>query len=203
MGMHVRGWLQGATQSQAFRGPATLLFILQNSRGQKTAQEKKQIPGNGGSQELFGPMFPWFCLFSLSFQWEEGQKFPGTLFLGTFFSYFRWFFSFRNRGPITHPKSQNTKKTSRLRELFRKFARTSASSLWCESGTQRKLFRKTCLFRCILLFSVDFFGRVFLSWQNACSNSTLTAPSLALVVKKGTPPEKQGLLTPSAEPSKS
>ena len=27
-------------------------------RGQKTAQEKKQIPGNGGSQELFGPMFP-------------------------------------------------------------------------------------------------------------------------------------------------
>ena len=63
--------------------------------GRKTAQEKNQIPGNGGSQELFGPMFPWFCLFSLSFQWEEGQKFPGTLFLGTFFSYFRWFFSFR------------------------------------------------------------------------------------------------------------
>ena len=63
--------------------------------GRKTAQEKKQIPGNGGSQELFGPMFPWVCLFSLSFQWEEGQKFPGTLFLGTFFSYFRWFFSFR------------------------------------------------------------------------------------------------------------
>ena len=30
-------------------------------------------------------MFPWFCLFSLSFQWEEVQKFPGTLFLGTFF----------------------------------------------------------------------------------------------------------------------
>ena len=56
--------------------------------GRKTAQEKKQIPGNGGSQELFGPMFPWFCLFSLSFQWEEGQKFPGTLFLGTFFFLF-------------------------------------------------------------------------------------------------------------------
>ena len=36
-------------------------------------------------------MFPWFCLFSLSFQWEEVQKFPGTLFLGTFLSYFRWF----------------------------------------------------------------------------------------------------------------
>ena len=61
--------------------------------GRKTTQEKKQIPGNGGSQELFRPMFPWFCLFSLSFQWEEGQKFPGTLFLGAFFSYFRWFFS--------------------------------------------------------------------------------------------------------------
>ena len=64
-------------------------------RGHKAAQEKKQVPGNGGSQELFGPMFPWFCLFSLSFQWEEGQKFPGTLFLGTFFSYFRWFFSLK------------------------------------------------------------------------------------------------------------
>ena len=65
-------------------------------RGQKNrTRTKEQIPGNGGSQELFGPMFPWFCLFSLSFQWEEGQKFPGTLFLGTFLSYFRWFFSFR------------------------------------------------------------------------------------------------------------
>ena len=61
---------------------AHLLFI----GGRKTAQEENQIPGNGGSQELFGPMFPEFCLFSLSFQWEEVQKFPGTLFLGTFFS---------------------------------------------------------------------------------------------------------------------
>ena len=63
-------------------------------RGQKNrTRKKKQIPGNGGSQELFGPMFPWFCLFSLSFQWEEGQKQSSwELF---FFPYFRWFFSFR------------------------------------------------------------------------------------------------------------
>ena len=80
------------------------LFYLQLTilGGRKTAQEKKQIPGNGGSQELFGPMFPWFCLFSLSFQWEEGQEFPGTLFLGTFVSYFRWFFSFRNFSFFTY-----------------------------------------------------------------------------------------------------
>ena len=73
--------------------------LVKTVGGRKTAQEKKkkQIPGNGGSQELFGPMFPWFCLFSLSFQWEEVQKFPGTLFLGTFFSYFRWFFSLWDR----------------------------------------------------------------------------------------------------------
>ena len=29
-----------------------------NVGGRKTAQEKNRIPGNGGSQELFGPMFP-------------------------------------------------------------------------------------------------------------------------------------------------
>ena len=63
-------------------------------RGQKNRPRKKKTNSwERRFQELFGPMFPWFCLFSLSFQWEEVQKFPGTLFLGTFFSYFRWFFS--------------------------------------------------------------------------------------------------------------
>ena len=51
----------------------------------KTAQEKNWIPGNGGSQQLFGPMFPSFCLFSLSFQWEEGQKVPRNFVPGNFF----------------------------------------------------------------------------------------------------------------------
>ena len=70
--------------------PARLIRVIfaAKKRGEEIGRpsKKKQIPGNGGSQELFGPMFPWFCLFSLSFQWEEVQKFPGTLFLGTFFS---------------------------------------------------------------------------------------------------------------------
>ena len=38
--------------SSAFKNSLTVIG------GRKTAQEKKQIPGNGGSQELFGPMFP-------------------------------------------------------------------------------------------------------------------------------------------------
>ena len=94
---HNRLHTKGVMQPHASRAPDFIEIKWPKSDskvgGRKTAQKKKQIPGNGGSQELFGPMFPWFCLFSLSFQWEEVQKFPGTLFLGTFFSYFRWFFS--------------------------------------------------------------------------------------------------------------
>ena len=40
----------------AFPDSSSVLDNFQSAR--KTAQEKKQIPGNGGSQELFGPMFP-------------------------------------------------------------------------------------------------------------------------------------------------
>ena len=70
-------------------------------------------------------MFPWFCLFSLSFQWEEVQKFPGTLFLGTFFSYFRWFFSLwsvasnSRRIRDVAPKSRYTPPKSRCRTFLR------------------------------------------------------------------------------------
>ena len=41
-------------QKPSVRAPG----LSTDDRGQKTAQEKKQIPGNGGSQELFGLMFP-------------------------------------------------------------------------------------------------------------------------------------------------
>ena len=34
------------------------VFFSLKVGGRKTAQEKKQIPGNGGSHELFGPVFP-------------------------------------------------------------------------------------------------------------------------------------------------
>ena len=53
------------------------------SRGQKNRPRKKNT--NSWERRFPGTfrtkMFPWFCLFSLSFQWEEGQKFPGTFFL--------------------------------------------------------------------------------------------------------------------------
>ena len=54
------------------------------------------------------------------------------------------------RGPTTHPKSRSQTFSRSSRELL-------PSSLWHESGTQRKLFGWT------VLFWVDFFGWIFLS----------------------------------------
>ena len=82
-------------------------------RGQKNRTRKKK---NSWERRFPGtfrtPMFPWFCLFSLSFQWEEGQKFPGTLFLGTFFSYFRWFFSFRLKLKMNERQSRDSNRNT-------------------------------------------------------------------------------------------
>ena len=58
------------------------------SRGQKNRPRKKTNSWERRFPGTFRTNVPWFCLFSLSFQWEEVQKFPGTLFLGTFFFLF-------------------------------------------------------------------------------------------------------------------
>ena len=56
---------------------------------EKPPKKKKQIPGNGGSQELFQTnvplILPVFSVFSVG---GGAKKFPGTLFLGTFFFLF-------------------------------------------------------------------------------------------------------------------
>ena len=87
--------------------------------GRKTAQEKKKQTNSwerrfpGTFRTNVPLILPIFSVFS---QWEEGQKFPGTLFLGTCFSYFRWFLSFRITSksalyepmPVYHPGQHST-----------------------------------------------------------------------------------------------
>ena len=58
---HLEPTLDGQIhQSLAFSERNQLLHAIPvHVRGQKKPHKKKnQIPGNGGSQELFGPMFP-------------------------------------------------------------------------------------------------------------------------------------------------
>ena len=83
--------------------------------GKKPPKKKKTNSWERGFPGTFRTNVPLICLFSLSFQWEEVQKFPGTLFLGTFFSYFRWFFSlwgmaFAERAPNYFRKTENVTK---------------------------------------------------------------------------------------------
>ena len=83
-----------------------------------------------------------------------------TLLIGHFLVAFSDF-----RGPKTHPKSRNTKKTPRSRELFRK-VRANFSLLPCDTSQepQRKLFRKTCSDE-LFYFGWILFGWIFLlSW---------------------------------------
>ena len=77
-----------------------------------------------------------------------------------------------NRDPKIHPKSQNTKKTKRVyTNVFEKSSRELLpSSMWHESGTQRKLFRKACSDELFYLGWI-LFGWRFLLWTNwQCRN---------------------------------
>ena len=66
----VHGWL-----FPVFRGQKN------RTRKKKTNSWERRFPGTFRTNVTL--ILP---IFSLSFQWEEGQKFPGTKFLGTFFS---------------------------------------------------------------------------------------------------------------------
>ena len=79
---------------------------------------------------------------------------------------FWWFI----RGPKTHPKSWNTKKNTAFTRTFSKSSRELfPSSLWHESGTQRKLLRKTC--------SDELFSFGWISWGGSTSSNLCLSPA--------------------------
>ena len=71
------------------------------------------------------------------------------------------------RGPKTHPKTTIPKTTAFTRAFSKSSRELLPSSLWRESGTRRKLFRKKNIFSndFFFLFWVDFFVWIFLLWM--------------------------------------
>ena len=71
-------------------------------RGQKSRTRKKTNSWERRFSGTFRPMFPRFCLFSLSFQWKEGQKVPRNFVPGNFFFLILGGFSPSEKGPPVH-----------------------------------------------------------------------------------------------------